>query len=111
TGIISSRHLERIEQLLEDARARGADVRPLEEAGEADRASRQLPMSLVIDPPDELGLMQEEIFGPVLPIKAYVSIEEAVQYVNGGERPLAPYLFAQDEQLAYSVLQRTTAGG
>src|SRR2546430_3741185 len=88
TGIISSRHLERIEQLLEDARARGADVRPLE-ADEADRASSQLPMSLVIDPPDDLGLMREEIFGPVLPIKAYDSIEEAVQYVNAGERPLA----------------------
>ena len=111
TGIISSRHLERIEQLLEDARARGADVRPLEEAGEADRASRQLPMSLVIDPPDDLGLMQEEIFGPVLPIKAYDSIEQAVQYVNGGERPLALYVFAKDEKLAYNVLRRTTSGG
>src|SRR5438874_3929156 len=66
TGIISSRHLERIEQLLEDARSRGADVRPLEDAGEGDRASRQLPMSLVIHPPDELGHMQEELFGPCL---------------------------------------------
>ena len=111
TGIISSRHLERIEQLLEDARARGADVRPLEEAGEADRASRQLPISLVIDPPDDLGLMQEEIFGPVLPIKAYDSIEEAVQYVNAGERPLALYVFAKDHELADDVLRRTTSGG
>ena len=111
TGIISSRHLERIEQLLEDARARGADVRPLEEAGEADPASRQLPMSLVIDPPDDLGLMREEIFGPVLPIKAYDSIEQAVQYVNGGERPLALYVFAKDEKLAYGVLRGTTSGG
>jgi len=111
TGIISSRHLERIEQLLEDARARGADVRPLEDAGDADRASRQLPMSLVIDPPDDLGLMREEIFGPVLPIKAYDSIEEAVQYVNGGERPLALYVVAKDEKLADDVLQRTTSGG
>ena len=110
TGIISSRHLERIEQLLEDARARGADVRPLE-ADEADRASRQLPMSLVIDPPDDLGLMREEIFGPVLPIKAYDSIEEAVQYVNAGERPLALYVFAKDEELAEGVLQHTTSGG
>jgi acyl-CoA reductase-like NAD-dependent aldehyde dehydrogenase len=111
TGIISSRHLERIEQLLEDARARGADVRPLEDAGEADRASRQLPMSLVIDPPDDLGLMREEIFGPVLPVKAYDSIEEAVQYVNAGERPLALYVFAKDAELADGVLQRTTSGG
>jgi coniferyl-aldehyde dehydrogenase len=111
TGIISGRHLERIEQLLEDARARGADVRPLEDAGEADHASRQLPMSLVIDPPDDLGLMREEIFGPVLPVKAYDSIEEAVQYVNAGERPLALYVFAKDQELADGVLRRTTSGG
>jgi coniferyl-aldehyde dehydrogenase len=65
TGIISTRHLERIQKLLADAQAAGADVRPLEDAGEVDPAARQLPMSLVLDPPAELGLMQEEIFGPV----------------------------------------------
>jgi len=111
TGIISSRHLERIEKLLDEARAEGADVRPLEEAGEADPAARQLPMSLVIDPPESLALMQEEIFGPILPVKAYDSIDEAVEYVNAGERPLALYVFSRDEELAGDVLRRTTSGG
>ena len=55
TGIISSRHVERIQGLLDDAQARGCDVRPLEEAGDVDPDARQLPMSLVIDPPDDLG--------------------------------------------------------
>src|SRR4051794_20694352 len=68
TGIISARHLQRIEALLEDARARGCDVRALEEPGEADPGARQLPISLVIDPPEDLALMQEEIFGPILPV-------------------------------------------
>jgi coniferyl-aldehyde dehydrogenase len=111
TGMISSRHAERIQGLLEDAEARGCDVRPLEEAADVDPATRQLPMSLVIDPPDDLALMREEIFGPVLPIKAYDTLEEAIEYVNAGERPLALYVFAKDGAVADEVLRRTTSGG
>jgi coniferyl-aldehyde dehydrogenase len=111
TGIISNRHVERINGLLEDARARGCDVRPLEEATDVDPAARQLPISLVIDPPDDLALMQEEIFGPVLPIKAYDGLDEAIDHVNAGERPLALYVFAKDDAVAEEVLRRTTSGG
>jgi coniferyl-aldehyde dehydrogenase len=111
TGIISNRHLERIEQLLAEASERGCDVRPLEESAEVNPATRQLPMSLVIDPPDDLTLMQEEIFGPILPVKAYETLEEATDYVNAGERPLALYVFAHDQQLADRILQTTTSGG
>jgi len=111
TGIISSRHLQRIERLLEEARAAGADVRPLEEAGEVDPDARQLPMSLVLDPSEDLGLMQEEIFGPILPVKPYDSLDDAIEHVNAGERPLALYVFAKDEAVADDVLRRTTSGG
>jgi coniferyl-aldehyde dehydrogenase len=111
TGIISSRHLERIEGLLEDARARGCDVRPLEEARGSDPSTRQLPISLVIDPPDDLALMQVEIFGPILPIKAYDTLDGAIAHVNEGERPLALYVFAKDGAVADEVLRRTTSGG
>jgi coniferyl-aldehyde dehydrogenase len=111
TGMISSRHLTRIQGLLEDARSRGCDVRPLEEAPDPDPATRQLPMSLVIDPPDDLDLMQEEIFGPILPVQAYDTLDEAIDRVNAGERPLALYVFAKDEAVADEVLRRTTSGG
>jgi coniferyl-aldehyde dehydrogenase len=111
TGIITTRHLERIQRLLADAEERGCDVRPLEEGGEVDADSRQLPMSLVLDPPDDLGLMQEEIFGPILPVKAYDELDEALAYVNAGERPLALYVFSKDEAVADDVLRRTTSGG
>jgi coniferyl-aldehyde dehydrogenase len=111
TGIVSARHLERIERLLAEARERGCDVRALEDAVEPDPASRQLPISLVIDPPDDLALMREEIFGPVLPIKAYDELDEAIEHVNAGERPLALYVFAKDNALADEVLRRTTSGG
>jgi coniferyl-aldehyde dehydrogenase len=111
TGIITSRHLERIQRLLADAQARGCDVRALEEGGEVSSDTRQLPMSIVLDPPDDLALMQEEIFGPILPVKAYDELDEAIGHVNAGERPLALYVFSKDEQVADDVLRRTTSGG
>jgi coniferyl-aldehyde dehydrogenase len=111
TGIITTRHLERIQGLLDEARSRGADVRTLEEAGAVDPATRQMPISLVIDPPEDLGLMQEEIFGPILPVKPYDDLGEAIGHVNGGERPLALYVFSKDEDVADDVLRRTTSGG
>ncbi len=97
--------------MLDEARARGCDVRELEEPADFDPAARQLPITLVIDPPEDLALMQEEIFGPVLPVKPYDSLDQAIDYVNAGERPLALYVFAHDEALAEDVLRRTTSGG
>ena len=111
TGIISARHLERIQRLLEEARANGCDVRALEEEQGVDPDARQLPISLVIDPPDDLALMREEIFGPILPVRAYDTLEDAIEQVNAGERPLALYVFAQDETVADEVLRRTSSGG
>jgi coniferyl-aldehyde dehydrogenase len=111
TGIITDRHLGRIESLISEAQERGCDVRALEEAGESDPDRRQMPMSLVLDPPDDLALMQEEIFGPILPVKAYDELDEAIGYVNAGERPLALYVFSKDEKVADDVLRRTTSGG
>jgi coniferyl-aldehyde dehydrogenase len=111
TGIITARHLERIQNLIEDARSRGCDVRRLEDGGEIDPNTRQLPMSIVLDPPDDIALMQEEIFGPILPVKAYDELDDAIGYVNAGERPLALYVFSHDERVADDVLRRTTSGG
>src|SRR4051794_30364681 len=111
TGIISTRHLERIERLVEEAQANGADVRPLEDAGTPDPDTRQMPMSIVLDPADDLALMKEEIFGPILPVKPYDELDEAVDHVNAGERPLALYVFSKDEKVADDVLRRTTSGG
>jgi coniferyl-aldehyde dehydrogenase len=68
-------------------------------------------MSLVIEPPDDLALMREEIFGPILPVIAYDTLEDAIEQVNAGERPLALYVFAQDETVADEVLRRTSSGG
>lgn len=111
TGMITNRHLDRIQSLLAEAQERGCDVRELEQGGEIDPDRRQLPISIVLDPPDDLALMKEEIFGPILPLVAYDEIDEAVGHVNAGERPLALYVFSKDEQLADDVLRRTSSGG
>jgi len=110
TGIISERHLERVNRLLDEARQQGAQVVALGD-DEGDPATRRMPMSLVIDPDDSLGVMREEIFGPVLPVKPYDSVEEAIEYVNSGERPLGLYVFSADEDSAQAVLERTVSGG
>jgi acyl-CoA reductase-like NAD-dependent aldehyde dehydrogenase len=111
TGIISRRHQGRIEELLEQARSAGCRITPLEDAGDSDGELRQLPITLVSDPPPELRIMQEEVFGPILPVIGYDSLDEAIEHVNGGERPLALYVFGHDRDRTDEVLRRTVSGG
>lgn len=110
TGIISERHMARLVKLLEEARAAGQEVVQLDE-GAPNSQTRQMPLSLVIDPDPRLELMQEEIFGPILPVKPYDSLDEAIAFINAGERPLAVYVYSKDEQTAEHVLRETTSGG
>jgi coniferyl-aldehyde dehydrogenase len=111
TGIISERHLDRLLGLLHEAEESGAQVVQLDEQGVLDRQGRRMPLHLVVDPPAELGIMREEIFGPILPVVPYDSIEDAIDFVNAGERPLGLYVHARDEGIAEGVLRRTTSGG
>ena len=108
-GIITDRHLERIDAMIDEARDAGARVVQL--GGQADRSSRQLPLSLVVDPPPGLRIMEEEIFGPILPVVAYDDLNDALAELNAGERPLGLYVFSKDPQVAEDVLARTTSGG
>ena len=108
-GIITERHLERIESMLDEADAAG--VRVVRLGGDGNRRSRQLPLSLVIDPPDGLRIMREEIFGPILPVVAYDDLDAAVATINAGDRPLGLYVYSSDERVADRVLAQTTSGG
>jgi len=111
TGIVSARHLDRLAGLLDEARESGARVVPLEPEAEINRSTRQMPLSLVVDPSESTGVMQEEIFGPILPIKPYDTLDEAIDYVNAAARPLGLYVFAEDEAVAERVLAQTSSGG
>jgi coniferyl-aldehyde dehydrogenase len=111
TGIISERHLDRLLRMAQQARDAGYDVIELEDGGAVDRATRRMPLSLVVNPGSELDLMREEIFGPLLPVIAYDTLDEAISRVNEGERPLGLYVFGHDAAVSDSVLAKTTSGG
>jgi coniferyl-aldehyde dehydrogenase len=108
TSIINDAHFGRLEGYLSDAEAKGAKVIRL---GTETSADRKFIPALVCDADDACSVMQEEIFGPILPIVTYDSIDEAIAYVNDRPRPLALYLFDRDEDRIEKVLQQTVSGG
>jgi coniferyl-aldehyde dehydrogenase len=111
TGIINEHHFDRLLKLLDQALKAGCKVIELEEGCVIDRPTRRIPIMLVLDPGDELGIMQEEIFGPIVPVKPYDTLEQAINYVNAHERPLALYVFGHDQEKVDKVITMTSSGG
>lgn len=113
TAIINDRHHARLSEWIEDARAKGGEVIAVNPAGEDFGAanSRKMPLHIVRNATDDMKVMQEEIFGPVLPIRRYRAIDEAIAEVNGRDRPLAIYYFGPDAGERRHVLDRTISGG
>lgn len=113
TSIVNQRHYDRIRGLVDDAKAKGARVVEINPANEdfSQQEHRRIPPTLIMDATDDMKVMQEEIFGPVLPVKTYATAEEAVAYVNAHDRPLGLYYFGEDDAEREMVLSRTTSGG
>jgi coniferyl-aldehyde dehydrogenase len=112
TRIINSNHYHRIDGLVEDARGRGAQRIQINPAGEScDAANRVFPPTLLVNVSDDMAVMQEEIFGPVLPIVQYRDIDEAVAYINSRAHPLAFYYFDNDQRRAADIVSQVRAGG
>ena len=112
TRIVNERQYARLLEWLDEARARGARVLELASVDPARaRAERLLPPTLVLDPPAELALMREEIFGPVLPVLGYRTLDEAIARVAAGDRPLALYPFSRERTEVERILAGTLAGG
>lgn len=113
TAIINQRHFERLTGLIEDARQKGAEVVSLNPAGEdfSQQEHRRIPPTLILNPSEDMRCMQDEIFGPVLPIKTYGRLAEAIDYINAKPRPLALYYFGADAAEEAALLERTTSGG
>ena len=113
TSVINERHYERINELVADAKEKGAEVLEINPADEdfEQQELHKIPPTLVLNPTDDMKIMQEEIFGPVLPVKEYDDFNETVSYVNSKERPLGLYLFSKDKDKEKKVLENTTSGG
>lgn len=112
TRVVNDGQYRRLRGHVDDARSRGLDVIELAsvDAARAD-AERLLPPTLVLDPGDDATVMQEEIFGPILPIRGYASLDDALAYVEAHDRPLALYPFSRDRGTVERILGRLVAGG
>ena len=109
-AIISPRHQERLQAMLAAAEAGGARLQTIDTGGVA-TAHRQMAPVIAFDVPPDAKLMHEEIFGPVLPVVPYDSVDQAINYINARPRPLALYWFGQDNAVRDTVLARTVSGG
>jgi coniferyl-aldehyde dehydrogenase len=113
TSIISTRHLQRLRAHVADARAKGARVIEFNPANEdfAAQQHHKMPLTLIQNATAEMSVMQEEIFGPLLPILTYRNIDEVISFVNAHPRALATYWFGPEDGLCRHYLDRTRTGG
>tara|TARA_B100000678_G_scaffold248628_1_gene222530 strand:- start:2839 stop:4269 length:1431 start_codon:yes stop_codon:yes gene_type:complete len=113
TAIISDKHFERLKGIVEDAKAKGAEVIEVNPANEsfASANTRKMPLTILRGVTDDMQAMKEEIFGPVLPVKTYKAVDEAIDYINANDRPLGLYYFGTDSGEQEQVLNRTMSGG
>ncbi|MFM2485960.1 coniferyl aldehyde dehydrogenase [Celerinatantimonas yamalensis] len=112
TAIINTHHYERLVGLLEEAKQHGATVISLAPDGEADydAITRKIAPHLILHVSDDMGVMQEELFGPLLPIKTYQDSAQAIAYINSHPRPLAAYYFGVDKTNQAAFMAQTTSG-
>jgi acyl-CoA reductase-like NAD-dependent aldehyde dehydrogenase len=112
SSIVNDEHHARIVDLVDDAVARGARRFEINPAGDLlDPKDRKIAPTVLLDVDDGMRVMQEEIFGPVLPILGYDSLEQAIGYVNERPRPLTLYYFDDDRARVQQVLEQTVSGG
>ncbi len=113
TSVINERHFERLNGYVEDAKAQGADVIEINPANEDFRQqpNHKIAPTLIVNPTESMRVMQDEIFGPLLPVVGYEHLDEVVDYVNGHPRPLGLYYFGSDKAEEQHVLGNTTSGG
>ncbi|WP_104400938.1 coniferyl aldehyde dehydrogenase [Vibrio penaeicida] len=110
TSIINQPHFDRLQSWLDEAEKGGAWIEPANKYS-VDGNQRKMVTQLVMDAPEDSQLMQNEIFGPVLPIVAYKSLDDAIQYVNQRPKPLALYVFSHEKTSVSKVLEKTQSGG
>ncbi len=108
-GIINDRHIYRLQSLIDEAIEAGVTV--IQAGNDLKEGDRNMPFYIVINPPMHLKMMQEEIFGPILPVISYKNIEDVIQYINQNEKPLGLYIYAREQRFIDKIAQNTQSGG
>ena len=111
TSVIDKKSYDRLRATLDDARDKGAEIVPLVPTATFNDQLRKIPPHLLLDVGDDMVVMQNEIFGPLLPVKTYKTLDEVIAYVNSKDRPLGFYLFTNDKATEERVLRATISGG
>ncbi len=111
TSIITERQRDRLLDNVRDAEEKGASVITINPTEDSFEGTKKLPMHVIKDVSDDMRVMQEEIFGPLLPIVPYDTLDDAIAYVNDRDRPLALYYFDWDKRRAEKILKETHSGG
>ena len=111
TSVINERQYDRLQSYLQDAQDKGARLMTINPANESFEGTRKIPLTLVLNASNDMRVLNEEIFGPILPILPYDNIEEALSYINAKPRPLALYYFDWDKKRASTILNKTHSGG
>ncbi len=106
--IVTHKHFERLKSHIENAKSLNAQI---EVGGGVDSESKYIAPTIVSNLKDDASLLQEEIFGPILPIVTYNTLDEAIDYINAKERPLALYVYSKSKVNTKQVIQNTRAGG
>lgn len=111
TSVVNEKQYSRLQGYLRDAREKGARIIEINPAKETFGGSHKIPVTLVLDVTSDMEIMKNEIFGPVLAVKTYNQIEEALVYINERDRPLALYYFDYDSARADYIVKNTHSGG
>jgi coniferyl-aldehyde dehydrogenase len=113
TSIVNQRHYDRLMGYIDEAKSKGAEVIEINPTGEnfSQQPHHKIPPHIIVDPSDDLKVMQDEIFGPILPIKSYADTKDTIAYINAHDRPLGLYYFGEDAAEKDMVLNNTTSGG
>ena len=112
TSIITPRHHARLESLVKDAQDKGAEIVEINPGNEHfGEDTRKMPIRLILNPTEDMQVLHEEIFGPLLPVLTYGDINEALDYINDRPRPLALYYFGYDRRAQKDIEARTHSGG
>lgn len=112
TAIATDRHFARLRNMVDDARSDGAEIVEVNPSGEDEATlGRKFKPTIVLNAATQSALLNEEIFGPVLPVVEYADVDAAISYINERERPLALYWFGKDRSVRSRFLQETIAGG